>query len=215
MAYDLEEQEQLDSIKAWWAKNGNWLTWVAIAVLAAYACWSGWGYYQRKQSLQAAQLYEALQTASAAKNQAMVMRVAADIQDKFSGTPYAQMAALLAAKSAFDANDASAAKSELQWVIDHHRDAEYKAIAAIRLAGVQLDGKQYDDALKTLSGDFPTQFAGAIADRKGDVLYAQNKLPEARDAYQQALDKTEQKDPGRQLIQLKLDAIGGAAKAAV
>ena len=57
--------------------------------------------------------------------------------------------------------------------------------------------------------------ARAIADRKGDVLYAQNKLPEARDAYQQALDKTEQKDPGRQLIQLKLDAIGGAAKAAV
>lgn len=214
MAYDLEEQEQIDSIKAWWAKNGNWLTWVAIGVLAAYACWSGCGYYQRKQSLQAAQLYEALQTARTAKDQAKVMRVARDIQDKFSGTPYAQMAALLAAKSAFDASDANAAKSELQWVIDHHREAEYKAIAAIRLAGVQLDGKQYDEALKTLSGDFPKQFAGALADRKGDVRYAQNKLPEARDAYQQALDKTEQKDPGRQLIQLKLDAIGGAAKAA-
>lgn len=214
MAYDLEEQEQLDSIKAWWAKNGNWLTWLLIAALAAYACWSGWGYYQRKQSLQAAQLYEALQTADAAKNQAMVKRVASDIKDKFSRTPYAQMAALLAAKSAFDANDANGAKSELQWVIDHHRDAEYKAIAAIRLAGVQLDGKQYDDALKTLSGDFPAQFAGAIADRKGDVFYAQNKLPEAREAYRQALDKTEQKDPGRQLIQLKLDAIGGDAKAA-
>ena len=114
MAYDLEEQEQLDSIKAWWAKNGNWLTWLLIAALAAYACWSGWGYYQRKQSLQAAQLYEALQTADAAKNQAMVMRVASDIKDKFSRTPYAQMAALLAAKSAFDANDANAAKSELR-----------------------------------------------------------------------------------------------------
>ncbi|RXZ38396.1 hypothetical protein D9O50_02335 [Oxalobacteraceae bacterium CAVE-383] len=214
MAYDLEEQEQLDSIKAWWAKHGNWLTWVAIAVLAAYACWSGWGYYQRRQSLQAAQLYEALQTANTAKDHAKVMRVASDIQDKFSATPYAQMSALLAAKSAFDANDSNAAKSQLQWVVEHHRDAEYKAIAAIRLAGLQLDAKQYDDALKTLSGDFPAQFAGAIADRKGDILYAQNKLPEARDAYQQALDKTEAKDPGRQLIQLKLDALGGSAKAA-
>jgi predicted negative regulator of RcsB-dependent stress response len=214
MAYDLEEQEQLDSIKAWWAKHGNWLTWVAIAVLAAYAAWSGWGYYQRKQSLQAAQLYETLQTATAAKDHARVMRAASDIQDKFSGTPYAQMSALLAAKSAFDANDAAAAKTELQWVIDHHRDAEYKAIAAIRLAGIELDAKEYDAALKTLSGDFPAQFAGAIADRKGDVLFAQSKLPEAREAYQQALDKSEQKDPGRQLIQLKLDAIGGTAKAA-
>jgi predicted negative regulator of RcsB-dependent stress response len=214
MAYDLEEQEQLDSIKAWWAKHGNWLTWVAIAVLGAYAAWSGWGYYQRKQSLQAAQLYETLQTATAAKDHAKVMRAASDIQDKFSGTPYAQMGALLAAKSAFDANDAAAAKTELQWVIDHHRDAEYKAIAAIRLAGIELDAKEYDAALKTLSGDFPAQFAGAIADRKGDVLFAQSKLPEAREAYQQALDKSEQKDPGRQLIQLKLDAIGGTAKAA-
>jgi predicted negative regulator of RcsB-dependent stress response len=214
MAYDLEEQEQLDSIKAWWAKHGNWLTWVAIAVLAAYAAWSGWGYYQRKQSLQAAQLYETLQIATATKDHAKVMRAASDIQDKFSGTPYAQMGALLAAKSAFDANDAAAAKTELQWVIDHHRDAEYKAIAAIRLAGIELDAKQYDAALKALSGDFPAQFAGAIADRKGDVLFAQSKLPEAREAYQQALDKSEQKDPGRQLIQLKLDAIGGTAKAA-
>jgi predicted negative regulator of RcsB-dependent stress response len=214
MAYDLEEQEQLDSIKAWWAKHGNWLTWVVIAVLAVYASWSGWNYYQRKQSLQAAQLYETLQTATAAKDHVKVMRVASDLQEKFGRTPYAQMGALVAAKSAFDANDAAAATSELQWVVEHHRDPEYKAIAAIRLAGIQLDAKEYDAALKTLSGDFPAQFAGSIADRKGDVLFAQSKLPEARDAYQQALDKTEQKNPGRQLIQLKLDAIGGAAKAA-
>jgi predicted negative regulator of RcsB-dependent stress response len=214
MAYDLEEQEQLDSIKAWWAKHGNWLSWVAIALLAAYASWSGWNYYQRRQSAQASQLYETLQTANTAKDHAKVMRAASDLQDKFGSTPYAQMAALVAAKSAFDANDTAAAKSELQWVVDHHRDQEYKAIAAIRLAGVELDAKEYDAALKTLSGDFPAQFAGSIADRKGDVLFAQNKLSEARDAYQQALDKTEQKDPSRQLIQLKLDAIGGAAKAA-
>jgi predicted negative regulator of RcsB-dependent stress response len=44
---------------------------------------------------------------------------------------------------------------------------------------------------------------------------AQNKIAEARVAYQTALDKTDQKNPGRQLIQAKLDAIGGAtAKAA-
>jgi predicted negative regulator of RcsB-dependent stress response len=45
---------------------------------------------------------------------------------------------------------------------------------------------------------------------------AQNKLPEARTAYQAALDKMDKKHPGRQLVQIKLDAIGGApaAKAA-
>lgn len=144
-----------------------------------------------------------------------MQRAATDMQDKFSGTAYAQMSALVAAKTAFEANDIDSAKKQLQWVIDHGRGDDYKAIAAVRLAGLLLDAKAYDEALKVLSGSYPAQFAGAIADRKGDVLVAQDKREEARVAYQLALDKTEQKDPGRQLIQLKLDAIGGAhAKAA-
>ncbi|MFL9877568.1 tetratricopeptide repeat protein [Herbaspirillum rhizosphaerae] len=215
MAYDLEEQEQLASIKAWWSKYGNLLTWVLIIALAAYAAWSGWNIYQNKQSQQASQLYDEQQRAVEAKDNAKVLRAATDMQDKFSGTAYAQMSALVSAKVAFDANDTETAKKQLQWVIDHGRDAEYKAIASIRMAGLLLDAKAYDDALKLLAGDFPAQFAGAVADRKGDILVAQDKRDDARAAYQLALDKTDQRSPGRQLIQLKLDAIGGApAKAA-
>jgi len=215
MAYDLEEQEQLASIKAWWSKYGNLLTWVLIIALAAYAAWSGWNIYLNKQSQQASQLYDEQQRAVEAKDNAKVLRAATDMQDKFSGTAYAQMSALVSAKVAFDANDTETAKKQLQWVIDHGRDAEYKAIASIRMAGLLLDAKAYDDALKLLAGDFPAQFAGVVADRKGDILVAQDKRDEARAAYQLALDKTDPRSPGRQLIQLKLDAIGGApAKAA-
>jgi len=211
MAYDLEEQEQLDSIKAWWAKYGSLVTWVVIIALAAYAAWTGWNTYQNRQSAQASVLYEEQQKSLAANDNAKVQRAAADIQDKFSGTAYAEMSALVAAKSAFEANDADAARKQLQWVIDHGRGDEYKAIAAVRLAGVLLDGKAYDEALKVLSGSYPSQFAGAIADRRGDVLVAQGKRDDARTAYREALDKTDAKDPGRQLIQIKLDAIGGEA----
>lgn len=211
MAYDLEEQEQLDSIKAWWAKYGNLVTWLVIIVLAGYAAWTGWNTYQGRQSAQASVLYEEQQKSLAAKDNAKVQRAAADIQDKFSGTAYAQMSALVAAKSAFDANDADAARKQLQWVIDHGRGKEYKAIAAVRLAGVLLDAKAYDEALKVLSGDYPAQFAGAIADRRGDVLLAQGKREDARAAFKLALEKTDAKDPGRQLIQIKLDALGGEA----
>lgn len=215
MAYDLEEQEQIASIKDWWSKYGNLVTWVLIIVLAGYDAWSGWNIYQSRQAQQASQLFEEQQKAAEAKDNAKVQRAATDMQDKFSGTAYAQMSALVAAKAAFEANDVESAKKQLQWVIDHGRGDDYKAIAAVRLAGLLLDAKAYDEALKVLSGSYPAQFAGAIADRKGDVLAAQDKREEARVAYQLALDKTEQKDPGRQLIQLKLDAIGGApAKAA-
>jgi len=49
-----------------------------------------------------------------------------------------------------------------------------------------------------------------VADRKGDILVAQNKLAEARTAYLAAYDATDKRNPGRQLIQLKLEAIGGS-----
>ena len=212
MAYDLEEQEQLATLKAWWEKYGNLTSWVLIAGLAAYSGWAGWNYYNRNQSTQASALYEELQTAVLAKDNAKVLRAAGDMESKFGSTTYAPMAALVAAKSSFEANDVKSAKAQLQWAVDHGAD-EFKAIAQIRLAGVLLDEKAYDAALKALSGDVPEQFTGAVADRKGDILVAQNKVAEARAAYQAALDATDKKNPGRQLIQLKFEAIGGTLPA--
>jgi predicted negative regulator of RcsB-dependent stress response len=214
MAFDLEEQEQLETLKAWWNQYGNLTTWLITIALAGYAAWSGWNWYQRNQSVQAAQLYEELQKSVAAKDAAKVQRAATDMEEKFGRTAYAEMSAMFAAKTAFDAGDLKTAKAQLQWAIDHGSDDEYKSLAKIRLAGILLDEKAYDDGLKLLAGDFPAQFAGAVADRKGDILVAQNKIADARAAYQTALDKTDKKDPARQLIELKLDAIGGGAKAA-
>jgi predicted negative regulator of RcsB-dependent stress response len=151
-----------------------------------------------------------LQKSVQAKDNAKVQRAAGDMQDKFGSTSYASLAAMAAAKTAFDAGDLKTAKAQLQWVLDHGDAEEYKALAKIRLAGIALDEKAYDDGLKLLSGDFAAEFSGEVADRKGDIYVAQSKLAEARAAYQLALEKISDKDPGRQLIQLKLDAIGGA-----
>ncbi|MBC7573613.1 MAG: tetratricopeptide repeat protein [Herminiimonas sp.] len=210
MAYDLEEQEQLATMKAWWTQHGNLVTWLLIAALAVYAGWSGWNYYQRNQAVQAGQLFDELQKAVTAKDNVKVQRAAQDMEEKFPRTAYAQMTGLTAAKSAFDSNDLKTAKLQLQWVIDHAADEEYKAVAKVRLAGVLLDEKAYDDGLKLLVTDFPKAFAGLVADRKGDLLGAQNKLPEARASYEAALAAMEPRNPGRQLIQLKLDALGAA-----
>jgi predicted negative regulator of RcsB-dependent stress response len=212
MAYDLEEQEQLASLKAWWAKYGNLTSWVVIAGLAAYSGWNGWNYYQRNQAASASALYDEMQNAVVAKDSAKIQRATADMESQFASTAYAPMTALAAAKQAFEANDLKTAKTQLQWVIEHGND-EYKTIARLRLAGVLLDEKAYDEALKVLAVESLPQFAGSIADRKGDVLAAQNKLPEARSAYQAALNAIDKKNPGRQLIQLKLEAIGGTVPA--
>ncbi|MFP5392272.1 MAG: YfgM family protein [Gammaproteobacteria bacterium] len=219
MAYDLEEQEQIDTLKAFWNQYGNLITWLLIIALAAYAGHNFWQRYQRTQSAEASALYDELQkqlggegAKEGAKDNAKLQRIAGDIESKYSSSIYAQMAGLAAAKSAFDANDLKTAKAQLQWVIDHGND-EYKSVARLRLSGVLLDEKGYDEALKVLNGEFLPQFAAAVSDRKGDVLVAQNKLAEARKAYEAALTAMDEKNPGRQLVQVKLEAIGGTAPA--
>ena len=209
MAYDLEEQEQIANFKAFWERFGNLISWVLIIALGSYAAYNFWNTHQRNQTAEASGLYDGLTAAIQAKDAAKVQRITGDLENKCGSTAYAPMAALAAAKAAFDANDLKTAKAQLQWAVDHGDD-EYKAIAKLRLSGVLLDEKAYDQALAQLNGDFPAQFAGDVQDRKGDILVAQNKLAEARTAYQAALDKMEKNNPGRQVVQVKLDAIGGA-----
>lgn len=210
MAYDLEEQEQLDSLKAWWKRHGNWISWVLIVVLAGYAAYAYWGYYQRKQTAQASQLYYEMQSAVVSGDNERAQRIAKDTQDKFGRTAYAPMISLVAAKMAYDAKDIEEAKTQLKWVIDNGNLDGYKAIARVRLAGIFLDEKAYDDGMKVLSVQFPESFASLAEDRKGDLLVAQDKPEEARKAYQTALEKASPDDPGIQLIQLKLEEIGGS-----
>jgi predicted negative regulator of RcsB-dependent stress response len=210
MAYDHEEQEQLATLKSWWKQYGNLITWALVAVLLAYSAWTGWNLYQRNQSSAAAVLYDEAQKAGQSRDNTKLQRVAADLQDKYKRTVYAQMASLLAARGAWDANDAATTKKHLQWVVDQGHDEEFKVLARIRLAGVLADEKKFDEAMKLLGAEVPTQFASAIADRRGDVLAAQQKKDEARAAYKLALEKSEPKNPTKELIQLKLDALGSA-----
>jgi predicted negative regulator of RcsB-dependent stress response len=212
MAYDLEEQEQIANFKAFWNRFGNLISWVLIIALGSYAGYNFWNSHQRGKAAEASGLYDQMFEAAQANDNAKVQRMAADIESKYDSTAYAQMAALAAAKTAFDANDLKTAKAQLQWAADHGND-EYKSIARLRLSGVLLDEKAYDQALALLNGDFLPQFAAEVADRKGDVLVAQNKLAEARTAYQAALEKMDKKHPGRQIVQIKLEAIGGTVPA--
>ncbi|MCL1886629.1 MAG: tetratricopeptide repeat protein [Betaproteobacteria bacterium] len=213
MAYDLEEQEQIAAIKAWWKQYGNLVMWIIIVVLAAYTAWAVWGSYQRKQAEQASQLYYEMQSAIYANDNERAQRIASDMQEKFGATAYAAMTNLIAARIAYDFKEADVAKGRLKWVIDNGKGDGYRAIARIRLAGILLDEKRYDEAQAVLAAEFPKAFASMAEDRRGDIYYAQDKLDEARKAYQSALANAAADDPGRVLIQLKLDDLGGEATA--
>lgn len=211
MAYDLQEQEQLATFKAWWEKYGNFALTVVTLVLLAIAGWNGWRWYERREAAAASAVYEQVLKALSANEGAKVKELTGSLIQNHGRTVFAAMAALHAAKVNHDANDLPAARSQLQWVIDKSGREEFALVARVRLAGVLLDEKNYDDALKLLSGDVPAAHQTAFADRRGDVLLAQGKAAEARSAWQLALDKADAQHPLRQLIQLKLDALPAPA----
>ncbi|MFV0371521.1 MAG: tetratricopeptide repeat protein, partial [Azonexus sp.] len=48
--YDLEEQEQIDTLKTWWKMYGNLVTSLITAAALAVLGWQAWNWYQNKQA---------------------------------------------------------------------------------------------------------------------------------------------------------------------
>jgi predicted negative regulator of RcsB-dependent stress response len=208
-AYDLEEQEQLAALKAWWKDNGTQVIASVVLVLAVLSGWLGWNYYQRSQAAQASALYDAVQKAAGAKDLKLVRESAGAVLEQFPRTTYAAMAALVSAKAHFQGGDLKTAHAQLAWVAENARDEALQDIARLRLASVMLDEKAHDDALKVLDAKHGAVFDAQFLATRGDVLFAQGKKAEAGSAYQAALDKTDAKDAEqRAAIQLRLDALG-------
>jgi len=211
MAYDLEEQEQLATIKAWWERWGNLVLTAVTVVLLAIAAFNGWRWYERHEAGNAGVLYEEFVGALDGTDVGRKKELAGTLIERYGRTVYAPMAALQIAKVNFEAGDMGAARAQLRWVIDKSGHAELVQIARLRLAGILLDEKSHDEALKLLSGDVPEALMASFADRRGDVLMAMGRAGDARAAYQEALDKAGAQHPMRQIIQLKLDALPPAA----
>ncbi|KQP22376.1 tetratricopeptide repeat protein [Pseudorhodoferax sp. Leaf267] len=210
---DLEEQEQLDQVKHFWKRYGNAITWLLIVVLAGFAAWNGWHYWQRSQSAQASSLYDEADRAARAGDTARLERAFGDIKDKYAGTLYAQQAGLLAGKVLHERGNNDAAKAALAWVAEKSSDPGYQALARLRLAGIALDAKAYDEALKQLEGSFAGEFAALAADRRGDVLAAQGKKTEALSEYRKAYAGLDARVEYRRMVEVKLNALGVDAAA--
>jgi predicted negative regulator of RcsB-dependent stress response len=220
--YDHEEQEQLETLKAWWRDHGNKVINFALAAAVVAAAASGWRWWQDKQAGEAGALYGQLQSAAEKRDVKAVRDASVALVDNYSGTVYAGMGALLAAKLQAAEGDVKNAKAQLAWAAEKADDASLRDLARLRLAGLLLDEKAYDEALQQLNKEPDAGFAARYAELKGDVYTAQGKKDDARTAYQAALTKLDGKSgmetPAsqreamyRELIQIKLESVGGKA----
>ncbi|MEZ5741363.1 MAG: tetratricopeptide repeat protein [Burkholderiaceae bacterium] len=210
MAYNFEEQEQLDDLKAWWGRYGNFILTVITVVALSVAGWRLWGWYQNQQAGEAAVAFEVLRTAATQDDVAKVGAAAAAIHQKHGASIYAPLASLVAAKAQFDNKDLPAAKASLQWILDNAPESEFAPIARIRLAGVMLDAGEAEQALSLFEAPMPKPFQSQAEDRRGDLLMALGRTEEARAAYQRALESAPPRSGQGAEIQLKLDGLGAA-----
>jgi predicted negative regulator of RcsB-dependent stress response len=209
-AYDLEEQEQLAELKAFWKQYGNLIVLALALALAVVAAYRGWSWYQGSQAARASSVYGELLKAAAANDAKKTRDLAGTLIESHPRTLYAALGALVSARVQLNGGDPKTARAQLRWVVDNGRDREMQAIARLRLASVLIDEKAYDEALAVLAVKPEPAFDGLFEDLRGDVFAAQGKRSEARAAYQAALAKVQPSDAaGRELIQLKLDGLGG------
>ena len=194
-AFDLEEQEQISQIKGWWESYGTVVTAVAVVAALASVGWQGWNWYRGQQGAEASALYAVVQQAAVEHNAQKAREATGAIIEKYSGTPYADLAALLSAKVQSDAGDLKNARVPLAWAAEKANDPALRNLARLRKMGAEG--------------------AYGFADLKGDILVAQGKPTEARAAYKAAVDAlaTAVKPEAstlREIAQAKLDAVGGA-----
>lgn len=208
MAYDLQEQESIDQMKAWWERWGTPVTSVVCVLCLGFAGWNGWNWYQRNQAGKAAVIYASLQNAAAAGDVKNVQSLSSGLIGEYGTTLFAPLGALSAARVAAENGSYEEAKSKLNWVIEKSGRPEYDTVARIRLAGILFDEGKLDEALAALEKAKPVERQKALVlDRQGDVWAAKGDAGKAREAWKQAAAELKADDPLGRVLELKLASL--------
>jgi predicted negative regulator of RcsB-dependent stress response len=207
-SYDFEEQERLAELKAWWEDNRWYVLGAIVAGLVAFGGYRGYLWWSAREADASAAAYAPMADAITAKDTKKADEIARKVIAAHPGSFYASQSALILAKDAFDAGNLDEAAKQLEWVVANGADV-HRGVARVRLAGVLLEQKKYDDALKVLDGNKDEAYAPLVASTRGDIMLAQHRLDEARAAYKVATEKADMRSPVKSIAQTKLNALGG------
>jgi predicted negative regulator of RcsB-dependent stress response len=210
----LSDKEQVERLRQWWRENGWFLIGgVALGLLGLYG-YNQYFAYRDRQGEEAAALYAAIKQETDDGDTAGAATQLAAMRSEFPDHAYTHQAALLVAKAEIvTAPDAAAEK--LRFTMEESDDAELAMVARLRLARVLAYQNRHQDALALLDVPEPGQFAGRIAEIRGDIHAALGETEEARTDYLQAMVASGAELLDRSFLQMKLSDLPGAVPAPV
>jgi FimV-like protein len=203
----MTDEEQVERIKKWWSDNGSS---VIAGLVIGIGGLAGWRFYVDYTTTQAAQasahFNQSLSSLDASQSDSAIEQANLVLSD-YASTPYADLAQFALAKAYVESEQYEQAAATLQKVVDEASETGIQMIARMRLAAVQQQLGQLDQALSTVKVEYPEQFTAAVEELKGDLLASQGKVEQAREAYQKArLANPPAANP--QYLQQKLDNLG-------
>lgn len=205
----LSEREQIDKVRRWVRENAPWAIagiLLGVGLLVGWQQYQGW---QQRQSLTASEKYNQTLEALSRGDRDAANNLARQLKNDYERTPYADLAELALARFYVEDGKLPEAAKYLEAVMNTSKDEELKLVARLRLARVQRAQGNFDAALATLNGANAGGIAPAFAEVRGDVLYDKGDRAGALAAYREAATA---KTPGlvdAELLQLKIDALGG------
>ena len=183
--YQTEEQ-QVEAIKGYWEENGNM---IIAGIALGFAGFIGFNLYKDGKLEDELAISDSYQTLieTSAKDKAAFSANAEKFINENSGTSYVSLTALALAKEAAANKDWESVQTQLAAAIESAPSDGIKGIASLRLARVQIQQEQFEQALATLAKPLPESFKAAVEEIKGDTYLLQGKKELARSAYQAAI----------------------------
>ena len=201
------DEEQVEKLKKWWDENGRSVIAGIIIGVGGLFGYRYWVDFQEARAEAASAHFVQVIEALESSDRAVVVEQADILIADYAGTEYATLARFALARNFVETENYEQAQSQLQQIIGTVGDAALGYLARKRLALVQLQLAQAEQALITLAVEFPQAFSAGIDELKGDIYVQQGKIDEAVNAYRKALTATPGPANG-EFLQQKLDDLG-------
>jgi predicted negative regulator of RcsB-dependent stress response len=206
----LSDREQEEALRNWWRENWRWiLGGIALGVALLFG-WFRWQDYRVDRSIEAAKQYEELKAAVEARDADKAAKELGDLTSEHDHSPYAQQARLLVAKMHVDAAKYDEALPLLRAVTEKSEDEELASLAKLRAARILIQQGKHDEAIASLKADDLGVFAAQAHEIRGDANFAKGDEVAARAEYAAALAAADDAQIDRNVLELKLQDVGGS-----